>query len=155
MFHLRAPNLKVGCREAAHGAGRWLARVFLVLATIVLSTLVMMEVSQACTGGTRLTASSKQRIHNAKQAATQQLVSRAGVMSIKVVPPFMRIYCCTSGSGHCPGVSCAGSCCMSAVLCEDGTVTRRVALSLDVPSLQQLMTSPGLDTQLRPPRIVL
>lgn len=155
MFHLRTPNLTVGRRKAAHGAGCWLARVFLVLATIGLSTLVMMEVSQACTGGTSLTATAKHRIHNAKQAATQQLVSRAGVMSIKVVPSFKHIYCCTNGSGHCPGVPCAGSCCMSAVLFGGWTVTRLGAPSLDFPSLQQPLTSPGLDTEFRPPRIVL
>ena len=84
MFHLRTPNLTVGRRNAAHGARYWLARVFLVLATIGLSTLVMMEVSQACTGGTSLTATAKHKVHNAKQAATQQLVSRASAMSIKV-----------------------------------------------------------------------
>jgi hypothetical protein len=153
MFHLRAPNLTVGRRNAAHGARYWLARVFLVLATIGLSTLVMMEVSQACTGGTSLTATAKHKAHNAKQTATQQLVSRASAMSIRVT--FKHIYCCTNRSGHCPGVSCAGSCCMSAVFFGGWTVTRRVALSLDVPSLQQPMTSPGLDTEFRPPRIVL
>ena len=160
MLALRTPEWdqrREHAGRAASAAVRLLVQIGFIVATLMLLTFVTVETSQACSTGTNPTG---RVARDAPQIAAKQhaIANRSAAATSIVNFAIHGAGCCGKETGHCHGLACAGACCpvCSAGLVVGGWAAARSAiLHVDIPALQTPLPSIELDTQFRPPRIIL